>query len=53
MQKTFTADFLTGRREKNAGQLDSYLVENAHDPIIDRNTFEMVQQIKKQHKRQH
>ena len=24
MQKTFTADFLTGRREKNIGQLDVY-----------------------------
>lgn len=53
MQKTYTADFLTGKREKNKGQLDTYLVENAHDPIIDRNTFEMVQRIKKQHKRQH
>ncbi len=39
MQKTFTADFLTGRREKNIGQLDSYLVENAHAPIIERETF--------------
>ena len=28
--------FLTGRREKNTGQLDAYLVENAHDPIIDK-----------------
>ncbi len=46
MQKTFTADFLTGRREKNIGQLDSYLVENAHEPIIDRETFELVQKMK-------
>ena len=54
MQKTFTADFLTGRRAKNIGQLDSYLVESAHEPIIDRETFELVQRmkgcIKKQHK---
>ena len=46
MQKTFTADFLTGRRAKNIGQLDSYLVKNAHEPIIDRETFELVQQMK-------
>ena len=46
MQKTFTADFLTGRREKNIGQLDSFLVENAHEPIIDRKTFELVQKLK-------
>lgn len=46
MQKTFTADFLTGRRAKNIGQLDSYLVENAHEPIIDRETFELVQRKK-------
>ena len=46
MQKTFTADFLSSRREKNEGQLDSYLVENAHEPIIDRETFELVQRMK-------
>ena len=46
MQKTFTADFLTGRREKNMGQLDSYLVENAHEPIIDQETFELLQRKK-------
>lgn len=47
MQKTFTADFLTGRREKNIGQLDSYLVENAHEPIIGREIFELVQRMKR------
>ena len=52
MQKTFTADFLTGRREKNMGQLDSYLVENAHEPIIDRETFELVQRMKGSIKKQ-
>ena len=46
MQKTFTVDFLTGKRERNTGQLDSYLVENAHEPIIDRKTFQLVQQMK-------
>ena len=52
MQKTFTADFLTGRREKNMGQLDSYLVEDAHEPIIDRETFELVQRMKGNVKKQ-
>lgn len=47
MQKTFTTDFLTGSREKNVGQLASYLVENAHEPIIDQETFELVQRMKK------
>ncbi len=46
MQKTFIADFLTGRREKNEGQLDSYLVENSHEPIISREIFELVQRMK-------
>lgn len=52
MQKTFTADFLTGRREKNEGQLDSYLVEDAHEPIIDRETFQLVQWMKGNVKKQ-
>lgn len=39
MQKTFTPDFLTGRQEKNEGQLAMYLVEDAHEAIIDRETF--------------
>ena len=51
MQKTFTADFLTGKREKNVGQLDAYLVENAHEPIIGRETFELVQRMKGNAKR--
>ena len=46
MQKTYTSDFLTGRREKNEGQLEAYWVENAHEAIIDRKTFELVQRMK-------
>ena len=52
MQKTFTTDFLTGRRKKNIGQLESHLMENAHEPIIDRETFELVQKMKGQIKKQ-
>ena len=48
LQNTFTVDFLTGRREKNTGQLDAYLVENAHEPIIGREIFELVQRMKGQ-----
>lgn len=52
MQKTFTVDFLTSRREKNVGQIGSYPVEDAHDPIIDRETFELVQGMKGSIKKQ-
>ena len=47
MQKTYTPDFLTGRQEKNEGQLDMYLIENAHEPIIDKETFDRVQKMKR------
>lgn len=36
MQKTYTSDFLTGKREKNQGQLDTYLVENAHELLAEK-----------------
>ena len=43
MQKTYTPDFLTGKKEKDRRQLEMYLVENAHEPIIDREIFDWVQ----------
>lgn len=46
MQKSFTPDYLTGKKEKNSGQLAMYLVENAHEPIIDRETFDRVKERK-------
>ena len=46
MQETYTPDFLTGKKEKNRGQLEMYLAENAHEPIIDRETFDRVQEMK-------
>ena len=52
MQKTYTPDFLTGKQVKNCGQLAMYLVENAHEPIIDRTTFDTVQKIKGQSRNQ-
>ena len=46
MQKTYTPDFLTGKQEKNKGNLPMYLIDNAHEPIIDRAMFERVQEMK-------
>ena len=34
MQKTYTPDFLTGKQVKNDGQLDMYLVEDAHEASL-------------------
>lgn len=48
MQKTYTPDFLIGKQEKNRGQLTMYLVDNAHEPIIERELFERVQRMKGQ-----
>ena len=50
MQKNYTTDFLTGKQVKNDGQLDMYLVEDAHEAIIDRETFDRVQKMKGQRK---
>ena len=52
MQKTHTPDFLTGKQVKNQGQLAMYLVEDAHEPIIDKDIFEKVQRMKGQIKKQ-
>lgn len=46
MQKTYTPDFSTGKQEKNDGALSMFLVENAHEAIIDKETFEKVQERK-------
>ena len=46
MQKTFTEDFLTGKRTKNEGELDMYFIENDHEAIINREVFNAVQKRK-------
>lgn len=46
MQKTYTPDYLTGKQEKNQGQLGMYLVEHAHEPIIDQEIYDLVQMMK-------
>lgn len=46
MQKSYTEDFLTGKRKKNEGELDMYFIENDHQAIISRDKFEAVQERK-------
>lgn len=43
LQKTYTVDCLTHQRAKNNGQKPKYLVQNCHEPIIDRELWERVQ----------
>ena len=46
MQKSFTEDFLTGKRKKKEGELTMYFIKNDHEAIISRDDFEMVQKRK-------
>ena len=43
LQKTYSENHLTKRKMPNNGQFPKYVVEDAHEPIIDRETFEKVQ----------
>ena len=42
MQKTYTVDFLTKKREKNQGQIAQYYVENNHPAIVKPEIWEAV-----------
>ena len=44
LQKTFTSDCITHKVVKNHGERPMYLVTNHHNPIIDRDTYNRVQQ---------
>ena len=44
LQKTFRIDHLTKKKKRNRGELPKYNVENDHDPIIDQETFNRVQE---------
>ena len=44
LQKTFCADHLTKRKKRNHGELPQYFVSDAHDAIIDQETFDRVQE---------
>lgn len=43
-QKTYTVDFLTKEVRKNDGERAQYLIEHSHDPIIDPEVFDRVQE---------
>lgn len=42
LQKTFTLNCITHERRKNTGQKPKYLVQDCHEPIIDRRTYDTV-----------
>ena len=44
LQKTYTADCITHKVVKNHGERPMYLVTDNHTPIVDRDTFNRVQQ---------
>lgn len=44
LQKTYIADLFTHQTKKNNGELAKYYVRNCHAPIIDRATFQKVQE---------
>lgn len=43
LQKGYTADFLTKKRKTNNGELPQYYIEDDHESIIDKETFDAVQ----------
>lgn len=43
LQKTFISDCISRKSIKNTGQLPMYLIENHHEGIVDRQTFDAVQ----------
>lgn len=44
LQKKYTPDYLTKKQYPNHGEVASYFVEASHEPIIDSETFNKVQQ---------
>ncbi len=44
LQKSYTADFLTKKRVINNGELQKYHIKEDHEPIIDTDTWNAVQQ---------
>ena len=43
LQKYFRVDHLEKRDKRNEGELPKYLIKNNHEPIVSRETFEIVQ----------
>ena len=44
LQKTFTANFLEGKPQKNNGELPQYYIENNHSAIVTKEMFHQVQE---------
>ena len=44
LQKEYISDPLTKKRKKNKGELPKYYVEGTHEPIIDMETFQYIQE---------
>lgn len=51
LQKSFRENHITKRKIYNSGQLPQFYVEDAHEPIIDKETFLAVQQLLKENQR--
>lgn len=43
MQKTFRQDCISRKEIRNTGQLPMYLIQNNHEPIVERKTFDAAQ----------
>lgn len=44
LQKTFTEDFMTGKKVKNTGQRTQYFVSESHPAIVTIEIFDKVQE---------
>lgn len=44
LQKTYTEDFITGKKSKNVGQRERYYITNSHPAIITVEVFDKVQE---------
>lgn len=44
LQKTYTEDFIAGKKSKNAGQRECYYITNSHPVVITVETFDKVQE---------
>ncbi len=44
LQKTYTEDFMTGKKARNVGQRNQYYVRNSHPAIVSEKVFDKVQE---------
>lgn len=50
-QKTFTEDYITGKRKVNHGERTKYYVEDTHPAIVSKDIFDRVQEVMKRRER--